>query len=179
MLVKYSKQNEKMIIRKAVSILKRGGLIVYPTDTVYGIGADATKKKCIEKIYYAKRRPKNKLISALVADKTMLKKYSYPSKLSMKKLPGKYTFILKMKKELPIAKGCAGFRIPRHWCVKISKEFGKPITTTSANISGAVTPDNIREIKKMFGMSVALYIDGGKLKGKPSKIYNKDGKRIR
>ncbi|MBU3896382.1 MAG: threonylcarbamoyl-AMP synthase [Nanoarchaeota archaeon] len=179
MLLKYSKKKEPIIIKESVRILKKGGLIVYPTDTVYGIGADATKRKSIEKIYKIKKRSKKVFISALVSNKKMLKEYSFPSKLAIRKFPGKYTFILKSKKNLPIAKDYIGFRIPNHWCVKIAKQFGKPITTTSANVSGQPTPNNIQDIQKMFGKSIDLYIDDGKLSGKPSKIFSKDNKRIR
>jgi len=179
MLLKYSKKDEKLIIKEAVKALKNGKLIVYPTDTVYGIGADATKSSCIRKIYEVKKRPSSSPISVLVSDKTMLKKYAYPSKLSLKKLPGTYTFILKPRKKLPVAKDYVGFRIPRHWCTKIAKEFGKPITTTSANLSGQPTANNIGDIQRVFGKSIALYIDGGTLSKKPSNIIDKEGKRLR
>ncbi len=176
-VMRYTKRNEKEIVRKAVKVLKKGGLIVYPTDTVYGIGADATNKKAVSRVFKIKRR--SKPISVLVWNKTMLKKYSYPSKLSLKKLPGKYTFVLKPKKKLPVSKSNIGFRIPKHWCTEISKQFGKPITTTSANLTGKKTPSSIEKIKGTFGKDISLYIDSGSLSKKPSRVIDINGKRIR
>ena len=177
--MKYSKKTEKDIIKKAVDALKKGKLIVYPTDTIYGIGADATSKKAVSKVYKIKKRKKSLPLSVMVSNKTMLKQWSYPSKKSLEKLPGKYTFILEPKKKLPVAENDIGFRIPKHWCTKIAKQFGKPIVTTSANISEKKTPNNIKDIEKTFGKSIAVYIDDRISSKKPSKIIAKSGKRIR
>ena len=145
----------------------KGGIIVYPTDTVYGLGADATNKRAVNKIYSLKKRPKSLPLSVLVSDFSMLKKYAKTTK-GFKR--GKYTFVLKPKKQLPVSKGSIGFRIPKHWCTNLAKEFGKPIVTTSANIHGQPVAQTITEAKRIFGKKVNLYIDGGKLGTKPSKI---------
>lgn len=106
----------------------------------------------------------------------MLKKYAKinenQEKTLKKKLPGKYTFILNSKKKLPVSKSKIGFRIPNHWCVILSRGFGKPITTTSANIHKQPIPKIIEEINKMFGNLISLYIDDGMLSGKPSKVID-------
>ncbi len=106
----------------------------------------------------------------------MLEKYAKTNKnqriLLKKKLPGKYTFILNPKKKLPVSISKIGFRIPKHWCVLLSKEFGKPITTTSANIHKKSIPKSIKDINKIFGDSISLYIDVGILDGKPSKVID-------
>jgi len=106
----------------------------------------------------------------------MLEKYAKINKnqrrLLKKKLPGKHTFILNPKKKIPVSKSKIGFRIPNHWCVLLSKEFGKPITTTSANIHKKPIPKAIKDINKIFEDSISLYIDEGILDGKPSKVMD-------
>ena len=164
------------ICKIAVNLLEKEKIIIYPTDTVYGLGGDATSENIIKKIYEIKQRPLNKPISVLVSDFEMLKKYAEINEKQMKilkeKLPGPYTFILKPKIKLPVSENNVGFRIPDHWCVLIAKEFGKPITTTSANIYNQPTPKSIEKIKDNFKDSISLYIDEGILEGKPSKVID-------
>jgi len=182
LVLKYSKKNEPAIIRTAVRILKRGGLIVYPTDTIYGIGCDVSNKKAVSKIYRIKKRPRSKPLSILVSSINMASKYVQISKKAKKMLPGKYTFILKRKRWLPVipmSEANVGVRITNHWSRKIPRAFGKPITTTSANIHCKGNPTSIKNIIKAFGSSISLYIDAGQLKHPASKIYNLKGKRIR
>jgi len=180
MIIHYSEKNEKEIINEAIKILRSGGLIVYPTDTIYGIACDATNKRAVNKIYKIKKRPKNKPLSILCSSKNMASKYVKGSK---KILPGKYTFILPARKKLPIHDNVSdnniGIRIPNHWCTKLARALGKPITATSANISGKKTPVTIKQIEKTFSSKVALYINAGKLNRPPSKVYSPEGKRIR
>ncbi|MFH1474012.1 MAG: L-threonylcarbamoyladenylate synthase [Candidatus Aenigmatarchaeota archaeon] len=167
-------QNE--IIKTAAEIIRKGQIVVYPTDTVYGIGGDATSEEVVRKVYEIKRRPMNMPISVLVSDFEMLEKYAEINEEQMailkKFLPGPFTFILKPKIRLFVSRGTVGFRIPNHWCTLIVKEFGKPITTTSANIHQQTTPDNIEKIRDNFKESVSLYIDEGTLEGKPSKVVD-------
>ena len=100
-----------------------------------------------------KQRPRNKPISVLVSGFKMLEKYAKINenqrKILKKKLPGKYTFILNSKIKLPVSKSTIGFRIPNHWSVLLSKELGKPITTTSANIHKKLIPATIENIYKI------------------------------
>ena len=164
------------ICKIVVNLLKKGEVIVYPTDTIYGIGGDATFEKVIKKIYEIKQRPLNKPISVLVSDFEMLEKYAEINEKQMevlkKSLPGPYTFILKPKVKLHVSENNVGFRIPDHWCTLIAKEFGKPITTTSANIHKQPTPKDIEKIRNNFKDSISLYIDEGILEGKPSKVID-------
>lgn len=164
------------ILKKASELLNKGKLIVYPTDTIYGLGADGTSEHAVKKTFEVKKRPLDMPISVLVSDFEMLEKYAEVNEEQMKilkeKLPGPYTFILKAKIKLPVSKDTIGFRIPDHWCTLLAKQFGKPITTTSANIHGQPTPDNMEKIKESFKDSVSLYIDEGLLEGKASKIID-------
>ena len=163
-------------MEKVIEALKAGKLVVYPTDTVYGLGADALNERAVDLVYEVKQRPRDQPISVLVADFEMLYEYAHASSEQKKtieeKLPGPYTFILKPKKKLPVSTSNVGFRIPKHWCTKIAKELGRPITTTSANIHGRETPATISELRKTFGEKVEVYIDGGILSGKPSKVID-------
>jgi len=176
-IVKYSEKTSEVIIRLAADLLRQGELIVYPTDTVYGIGADATNKRAVAKVFALKKRPKSKPLSVMVSDIGMLKKYAKTVR-GFKK--GRYTFIIEPKKRLPVSKYDIGFRLPNHWCAKIAKELGRPVVTTSANVSEQPVAKTAKEAKKMFGDKVALYIDGGRLAAKPSKVVIlRSGKRIR
>jgi L-threonylcarbamoyladenylate synthase len=164
------------IIKEIVEKLRNSELIVYPTDTVYGLGADGTSEQAVKKVYEIKQRPLEMPISVLVSDFEMLERYAEITEEQMKilkeSLPGPYTFILKPKTKLPVAKNNVGFRIPDHCCTLIAKEFGKPITTTSANIHKQPTPPEISAIKNIFKESVSLYIDEGTKQGKPSTVID-------
>jgi tRNA threonylcarbamoyl adenosine modification protein (Sua5/YciO/YrdC/YwlC family) len=184
MILQYSKTDEKKIISEAVSVLKRGGLIVYPTDTIYGIGADITNKRAVRKIFEIKNRPFFSPLSILCANAKMASKYTKLSPLAKKKLPGKFTFILPITEDANLNTMCAirgnvGIRIPKHWCTKISNALEKPITTTSANVSRGQDLTTIEVIRKTFKSQIDLYIDQGELLGKPSTIYSADEKKIR
>src|SRR3989338_4587484 len=131
---------------------------------------------------YIKKRPGALPISVLVSDFKMLEKFSKLNdeerKFARAKLPGKFTLIFSQRKKLPVSQGKIGFRISKHWCVKIAKEFGGPITTTSANIHGKPTPARVSELLKIFGKKVDLYIDGGVLKGKASKVLDVSERKV-
>jgi len=182
-ILKYSRKNILKICKIATNFLKKGKLIVYPTDTIYGIGADSTSKTAVKKVFEIKQRPLSQPISVLVSDFDMLEEYAKLNEKQRKilkiKLRGPYTFILKPKKKLPVSKRNVGFRLPNHWCTFIAKEFGKPITTTSANIHNQPTPKDIEKIRGNFKDSVSLYIDEGILEGKPSKVIDLTQKSIK
>ena len=164
------------LYRKAAGLLKKGEIVVYPTDTVYGLGTDATSKSAVEKINRLKRRPASLPLSVMVADHKMLFKYAKTNQMQKNMisglLPGPYTLILEPKKKLPVSPGTVGFRIPDHECVKLARYLGKPVTSTSANIHGKPTHAWIGEIKRIFKKEVALYIDAGKLAGHPSRVFD-------
>ena len=167
-------QNE---IRKAIKLLKQGELIVYPTDTLYGLGADIFNEEAIKKVYEVKKRPFDLPLSIAIASVDEINEYAYMNEIAYKIahefLPGAITIILKKRKVIPdiIAKEKIGIRIPANEiALKIAKEL--PITATSANIHGKNPPKEIKEAKEQLGDKIALYIDGGKLPGKPSTIVD-------
>lgn len=177
------------IIKKAVKIMKNGGLVIYPTETCYGIGVDATNGKAIKKIYKLKKRSGKKQIGIIVSDLKMGKKYCKITKeiefLVKKFMPGPLTIVTEKKEILNGANhDNIAFRISSHPVASLLvKKLKKPVTSTSANLSGKdliYTGDKI--VKKFVG-KVEMILDCGKLpKVKPStyiKIKNEGIEIIR
>ena len=175
-----SKKLDKKILLEVVVILKNGGIVVFPTDTVYGIIASAKHKKSIKKIFEIKNRPLNKPLSLFVKNLAMAKKLSNiekDKKNLLKSLwPGKTTAILKAKKNtLPsefFAKKTIAIRIPDYEPLNfILKKIDTPLVQTSANISGKQTTNDPKKIFKTFEKKNAkpdLIISVGKLAGNKS-----------
>ena len=178
-------QNEvdKNVIDEAVKVLADGGGILYPTDTVYGLGANIFNRKAVKKVYNIKKRSYLKPVSLLVSSKDAIPLVSKASLNQLnfidKYLPGPYTFILKKSKIVPrhLTSGSAnvGVRVPKsEIACSLAKIF--PITTTSANLSNKDTLDTPEEILKQLGCEVDLIIDVGPLKfGNPSTIIDLTG----
>ena len=171
-------------IKKVVQILKDGGVIAYPTDTIYGIGCDIFNKKGIEKIYQIKKREKNKPMSFICADLSDISQYAivsnYAYRIMRKCLPGPYTFILvassKTPKKIMSKRKTVGIRIPDHKiCLAIVTELGHPLITTSANISTEEELNNPDDIEDKLGSSLGLIIDEGPLISEPSTIVDLTG----
>mgnify|MGYP005845139795 CR=1 FL=1 len=179
------------LINKAEKILKKGGVVIFPTDTVYGFLADALSKKAVEKIYKIKKRPKSKTLLIFVKDLKMAKDLVEISldqeKIIKKYWPGKYTFVLKAKSEtvnfkskiskLVINKNkTIGIRTPNYKPLKILlKKINRPVAQTSANISGQTPFKTAEEIYIFFKnkkYQPDLIIDAGKIKTNPSKIID-------
>lgn len=174
-------------IKKARQIIKRGGVIIYPTDTLYGLGADIFNLEAIKKVFAIKGRNFKKPISVLVSDFKEIKKIAILNKEQEKivqgLLPGPFTLILKKKKCVPdlLTAGSQkiGVRIPdSRICRILAKNL--PITATSANISGQKPSLNIKKIAKIFaskiyskrGRGVDLLLVGKNLSGKPSTVID-------
>ncbi|MDO8552420.1 MAG: L-threonylcarbamoyladenylate synthase [bacterium] len=162
-------------VKEAVKVVRGGGVVIYPTDTLYGLGADALSDKAVGKIYQIKGRDERKPIHTIVADMKMMEQYAeipdMARMLAKEFLPGPLTLILGKKKGIKtgIAKRTKkiGFRIPDNpFCLALAKKFGKPITTTSANLSGHKAERTLSAILKQFGLrtkDVDLAIDAGVL----------------
>jgi len=162
-------------------------IFIYPTDTIYGIGCDANNSKLISKIRQIKQRDE-KPFSIIAPSKSWIYKHFIVSDkaktLIETKLPGKYTFILKIKKDknnkpikLPIALkeiagelNTVGVRIPKHWISKEVAEEKIPIVTTSVNISGQPNMTSIEDCDKSILNAVDFVIYEGKKAGKPSTL---------
>jgi L-threonylcarbamoyladenylate synthase len=158
-----------------------GGVFVYPTDTVYGIGCDALNEKAVERVFEIKERDKNKPLSVAFSDVDDLLGFVYVDESDEKelreKLPGPYTFIVKNKSIPRVVTGgldTIGVRVPDHDRIRrIIKLAGRPIVTTSANPSGAPAVNSIQEIPDEFLKRVDFMIDEGVCgSGRPSRIIN-------
>lgn len=168
------KVTDKKAVQRATEVLAAGDLIIYPTETLYGIGADATSDKAVKKVITVKKRSPSKHIIVAVSDLKMARRYAIITKkveiLAKTFMPGPLTLILESK----INKRRIRFRIPDNkFVLSVIKKFGKPITTTSANISGQQNIYKIKDIIKTFDGKVALIIDAGNIpKRKPSTVFD-------
>jgi L-threonylcarbamoyladenylate synthase len=174
-------------INQAIKILKAGGVVVYPTDTAYGLAVDATNEKAVDKLYKLKGRDFNKPVHVIFPDTSWLKKIvklNRPAVLLMNKfLPGPLTIVLpllakgKSWQKLSAKTKTMGVRMPNHkLAMELVLGLGKPITTTSANVSGMPICYSIAEVKKQFKSQPKkpdFYINAGKLpKTSPSTVVS-------
>lgn len=186
MLPKKTVKADESSILKAVEILKKGGLVIYPTETLYGIGADALNPKAIKKLTEYKNRPFCKPYSIAVVDQKMAEEYVdlniTARSLYRQFLPGPLTIISKGKHKVAPGveseEGTLGIRIPDYKLViDILKSFGKPITATSANASYKKRPYTISDILNSLSQKqkdlIDLIIDAGELpKNDPSTVID-------
>ncbi|MDZ4165498.1 MAG: L-threonylcarbamoyladenylate synthase [Smithellaceae bacterium] len=171
MLLSINAQNPQMrLIKKAVEILGSGGLVIYPTDTVYGLGCDLHNKKGIDRIYEIKRTKKKQPLSFICANLKEISRYAAVSDFAYKTmkrcLPGPYTFILDASRLVPKTilpkRLTTGIRVPDNLiCLTLTSEFGRPIISTSVEMEGEDFPGDPREMEKRYGHCVDLVIDGG------------------
>ena len=169
-------------IEKAVKIIKNGGVVVYPTDTCYGIGCDATNPLAIEKIFRIKGREKGKPLPLIASSIEMIEKYVFLDERAIKlfnTFPGISVALRKKGKIIPdiVNKEKLAFRIPSNEISRRLAELSdKPIVSTSANRSGDPSPYSINEVKSSLKDSlkeIDLFIDGGVLtKNLPSTIVD-------
>jgi len=172
--------NTKEVVKKTIEVLNNGGMIIYPTETCYGIGVDATNTKALKKLLNYKKFRGSKPISIAVANKQMASKYVEINEMGeniyTNYLPGPITVISISKGILqsPVVsqQGTIGVRIPDYQLIlDILKEYGKPITATSANMSYRSAPysiDNLLEqLPEKSKKLIDLIIDAGKLPQNP------------
>lgn len=162
-------------LQEVANIIRQGGIVVFPTETVYGIGTNGLDSKSISKLYHVKQRPLNKPISLLVSSLEMVKAVTenisdMEYKLMERFFPGPLTIILKKNKAVPNNltnnTDTVGIRLPDNIIARKLIEYANvPIATPSANISGRPSGTNIQDIIKDLGDKVDYYIDGG-----PSKL---------
>lgn len=169
-----------MIVKQTLSFLEQGKIILYPTDTVWGIGGDATRPDVVQRIYALKKRADAKALIALVGSKEMLQDYINP-------IPPQVLPYLESEQPTTIIynhpKGLAnnmlseeqtvGLRLPKHpFLTPLLAAFGKAIISTSANMSGYATPQSFAEIDPeiLEGVDYVVPLEQEKISGKPSRI---------
>ena len=168
-------------IPHALEILKRGGLVAFPTDTVYGVGSLAFDAKAVESIYAAKDRPVEKAIPILIGgledlDKVTEKIPPMAAKLAARFWPGALTLVVSKHPDLPevvSAMPTVGVRVPDHPVARILLTAAGPMAATSANMSGQDSPKTAEEVSRQLNGRISLILDGGETPGGvPSTVVN-------
>ncbi len=170
-----------------ISALKNGEVIVYPTDTLYGLGADIYNDSAVKKIFLIKKRSIDQPLSIAVSNINSLKNVAFVDdrviRIAKSFLPGKLTLVLKKKNVisdiLSAGSDLIAVRIPDNPIALEILSFFGPLTCTSANIHGMKTPNKIKEIKMLFKDKINIYIDAGKLENKPSTIVDLSRKKVK
>ncbi len=162
-------------IEQGISILRQGGIVAYPTDTVYGLGASAGIPEAVERVYKVKERPLNMPLPLLLADVSQITSVAEPATpiawlLINSFLPGALTLVLPKSSSVPDIITAGGttvaVRIPAHPVpIALIEGLGTPIVGTSANLSGKPSPLTAEEVYYQLGSKVDLVIDGGRCPG--------------
>ena len=170
----FKNNNNYQKLKYPAEIIRNGGIVVFPTETVYGIGVNGLDRNAVEKLYKIKERPLDKPISLLVSDFEMIEKVAQnitevEYKLMKKFFPGPLTIILNKRDIVPdiVTSGgdTVGIRMPKEEITRKFIEYaGVPIAAPSANISGKPSGTNLQEIIQEFEGKVDYFIDGGKSK---------------
>lgn len=189
-VIKIGTDDNTKNLKIAANIIKKGGIVIFPTETVYGIGTNGLDEEAVKKLYEVKDRPLNKPISLLVSNFDMINQVAkditeMEYKIMKNFFPGPLTIILNKKSCVPdilTAKGnTVGIRMPdNEIALKLIELSGVPIATPSANISGKPSGIDIEDIKKDFEGKVDLFIDSGKSKiGNGSTIVKVEDNEIK
>lgn len=168
-------------INNCIEVLSQGGLILYPTDTVWGIGCDATNEKAIQKVYALKRRKDSKALICLVANDAMLERHieKVPEvaydilDLAIKPTTIVYDNPIGIAKNAIALDNTMAIRVASDkFCQYLINKFKKPIISTSANIAGAPTPNSFKEIDPVIlkGVDYIVNLQHDKKNGTPSAI---------
>ncbi len=172
---------DEELLQKAAGILRDGGLVAYPTDTVYGLAADPTTAEAVGKLSEAKNRDPSQPMPHLLANTEMASSVATEVSLAARDLmrafwPGGLTIILhKAQSYTSAATGATiGLRVPDHAVPReLSRLLGGPITGTSANIAGGPEPLSADDVRGILGDAVDLVIDGGPCRGdRPSTVID-------
>lgn len=186
-IVKLSEPDQEKIIKTAVKIIWAGGIVIGPTDTVYGIFCDARNKDTVKKIFALKGRSRQKAFPIFVRDIKTARYYAYISDAKARFLekvwPGAITAVFqhkeKLSKVLTGGYDTIGIRIPNHqFLQELMRRIDLPLAQTSANLSDVPPARNVAEIKKYFTGAKAkpdLIIDAGEIEGKPSAVIDCTG----
>ncbi|MCK5455607.1 MAG: threonylcarbamoyl-AMP synthase [Melioribacteraceae bacterium] len=171
-------------INRAVEVLRKGGVIIYPTDTVYGLGCDIYNHEAVRRIYDIKNESETKLFSFICPDLKDISKYAkvsdYAYKTIKKLAPGPYTFVLPAAKEVPkklwTKRKTVGIRIPDSpIALMLAKELGNPIISTSTTTRLGKRLSNPDEIRAIFDFSVDLMLSDGIQANESSSIIDLSG----
>ncbi len=185
-----STQHKAQAISEAVRLLGSGQLVAIPTETVYGLAADATNAAAIALIYEVKGRPRFNPLICHMADLAMAEHYAIFDPLSLKLAkafwPGPLTLVLPLRLDgsiHPLASAgleCIGIRVPQGFAGRLIAAFGRPLAAPSANLSGKISPTTAAHVAVDLGEAIELIIDGGPADiGVESTIVKVEGGRVR
>jgi len=162
-------------VENGISILKQGGLVAFPTDTVYGLGACVNIGQAVERVYQVKKRPQSMALPLLLADTSWMSKVAETVPeiawlLARSFLPGALTIVLYKSNSVPdivtAQSRAVAIRIPAHPVpIALTRGVGTPIVGTSANLSGKPAPSKADEVYAQIGAKIDLVIDGGQCPG--------------
>jgi len=167
------KADDPNAMAAAMEVLARGGLVAFPTDTVYGVGAPAFSARSAERIYAAKGRQPEKALPILIADLDSAERVAEPLTGEVRRLarafwPGPLTLVVRKLPAVPesVSRGLTiGLRVPNHRVALELLRAGGPLAATSANLSGGPDPRSAEEVAAGLGGRVDLILDGGKVPG--------------
>jgi len=176
-VIKLTHENLKASLAEAAEILSQGGLVAYPTESFYALGADATNQYAVARVFSAKRRKDAVPLPVIIHDKTLINKYTADlSPLAVKAvemlMPGPITLVFNASGLFPdsltAGTGKVGIRAPEHeLAAGLAEAFGGPVTATSANISGEPSLVGPDAVAAAFGDRVDLLLDAGNTPGPP------------
>jgi tRNA threonylcarbamoyl adenosine modification protein (Sua5/YciO/YrdC/YwlC family) len=179
---------EPRLIERAVEVLRTGGIVIYPTDTVYGIGCSIESKNAIEKIHLIKHQKEEKPFSFVCSGLTHISEYALVSNMAFRTMkhliPGPYTFILpaaKMKqfpKILVSKRRTVGIRVPDSpIALALVRELGHPVLSTSVTLEDGTLLNGPDEIVEHFNNRVEMIVDAGPLHTGPSTVIDLTGEQ--
>ncbi|RLD13731.1 threonylcarbamoyl-AMP synthase [candidate division KSB1 bacterium] len=180
----YLEHPQKRLIRQAVDILLDGGIVVYPTDTIYGLGIDLFHKKAIERVLRIKKESRHKMLSFILPDLKQIAEWAivpdYAYRIMRRVVPGPYTFILRATKKVPKLllsnQKTVGIRIPdSEVAIELVRELGRPILSTSVPQGNEGFYTDPQEIAERFKNEVDLILDAGVMPNKPSTVVDFSG----
>ena len=172
-------------VEKGITILKKGGIIAFPTDTVYGLGCDPFCLSAVEQVYRVKGRPRHLSFPLLLSDMSQVTAVAKPLSgiafsLARRFWPGALTLVLAKSDSLPpylSSAGTVAVRIPNHpVCLALIQGIGGPLVGTSANVSGSHSPSTADEVEQQLGGDIDFIIDGGRSpRGQESTVVDVTG----
>lgn len=180
-ILKVDSRNFSKAVVEAVKILKSGGIVAHPTDTVWGLAGDAANSKAVQKIHFLKKSDFAKPLLLNLPSKDYLEKVG--RKLCCAKIlaknfwPGSLSLLISAK----LKKRKIGVRLPDHPLSNaLARKFGAPLVTTSVNLSGGKVARNASEVAKIFGNKIDLILDdGSELKNIPSTLVDVSGGEVK
>ncbi len=180
----YLQHPQKRLIRKAVEVLQNGGIVVYPTDTIYGLGIDLFHKKAIARVLRIKKESRHKMLSFILPDLKQIAQWAvvpdYAYRIMRRVVPGPYTFILRATKKVPKLllsnQKTVGIRIPdSEVAIELVRELERPILSTSVPQGSDGFYTDPQDIAERFKNEIDLILDAGIMPNQPSTIVDFSG----